>query len=250
MQNDYVGTIKKFGNYYKLTVTRSKSPLKKMYEPFSKKTLTDDEDQKKHAERFENNISRAKSTILELSLCNSWDYFVTFTIDQKKYNRQNLSLYYTKFSQFVRDYRKKTDCSVKYILVPEMHKDLKSYHLHGLMTDMLKTDIVKHTNKRNAKKGYNEFLPYTQKFGFNTFSKIKDPLACSLYMQKYITKDLGAADILKGSKLFYSSQKLNRAELIKESRITKPIGTLAFDYQNDYVSSVFSSSVELLQNYF
>jgi len=250
---DYIGTIKKFGNFYKLTVTRPVEQLHKDYIKFNSEYDIEKEIeklQKKDLERFDNNISRAKNTILEISLCNNWDYFVTFTINQKKYNRQNLGVYYKKFSQFIRDYRKGTGNLIKYLIVPEMHKDGKSYHLHGLMADMEKRDIVPHTNKRNAKKGYLEFLPYTKKFGFNTFSQIQNPLACSLYMQKYITKNLGKISVNKGQKLFYASQKLQRAELISKAPIIRPITSLNFDFQNDYVSSVFADNRELLETYF
>jgi hypothetical protein len=245
---DYIGTIKKFGDYYKLTVTRPTQQIKKDYVTFNQDQ--DKKTDKDNNERFENNISRAKNTILEIALCNQWDYFTTFTIDKKKYDRSNLKSYYKAFSQYIRNYRRKTGTIVDYLLVPELHKDLKSYHLHGLMKGLLLSDVVQHTNKRNANKGYLEFLPYTRKFGFNTFSKIENPLACSLYMQKYITKDVGKIALDKGQKLFYASQGLQRAEVITKAPITKPITTLDFDFQNDFVSCVFANNMEVLQTYF
>lgn len=33
--------------------------------------------------KSENNISRAKSRVFELALCNEWDIFLTFTLDPK-----------------------------------------------------------------------------------------------------------------------------------------------------------------------
>lgn len=252
LNSDYIGTIKKFGEFYKLTVTRPVDSIKKDYISFNKEYDLEKEIEKleKEQERFENNISRAKNTILELALCNYWQYFVTFTINKKKFDREDLSGYYKKFSQYIRDYRKCTGCKIKYMIVPELHKDGKSYHLHGLMADMASWDIVPHTNRRNAKKGYLEFMPYTQKFGFNTLSCIENPLACSLYMQKYITKDLGKVNLEKGQKLFYASQKLQRAVLVQQARITRPITSLNFDFQNDYVSSVFADNLEVLETYF
>lgn len=252
LNSDYIGTIKKFGDFYKLTVTRPVHPIKKEYQSFNREHDLEHEIEKlnKEQERFDNNISRAKNTILELALCNKWEYFVTFTIDKKKFDREDLTGYYKKFSQYIRDYRKRTGCRIKYLICPELHKDGKSYHLHGLMAEIEKGDIVPHTNRRNAKKGYFEFIPYTKKFGFNTFSFIENPLACSLYMQKYITKDLGKVNLIKGQKLFYSSQKLERAVLVQQAVISRPITSLCFDFQNDYVSSVFADNLEVLETYF
>ena len=39
--------------------------------------------------KLANNLSRAKSKIFELSLCNKWEYFVTFTFDSSKRNRES-----------------------------------------------------------------------------------------------------------------------------------------------------------------
>lgn len=246
----YVADIKKYGNFYKLTITKPRTPEKNSSKDVRlKSSPSDNELLEKEKGRLENNISRARSRLLELTLCNHWDYFITFTIDGKKFDRTDLHGYYKRLSQWFRDYRKRYGVNIRYVLVPEFHRDGKSYHLHGLMADFEAGHIVPHMNQRNRKKGYFEFLPYTEAFGFNTFSPLKDPLACSLYMQKYITKDLSNTVTKRHAKMYYCSQKLNRAELVEKSIVQGDLSKIAFDYQNEYVSSTFSNDLAFLKSF-
>ena len=57
--------------------------------------------------KLDNNICRARSTIFELSMCNNWDWFFTGTFSDKNGDRTNLDFWSKKFSQFIRDKRKK-----------------------------------------------------------------------------------------------------------------------------------------------
>lgn len=57
--------------------------------------------------KSENNISRAKSRVFELALCNEWDIFLTFTLDPKKYDRDDLKKFQKDLGQFIRDYKQK-----------------------------------------------------------------------------------------------------------------------------------------------
>ena len=82
-----------------------------------------------------NNMSRTRSRIYELSICNNWEWYVTFTLDSSKYDRSNLKQFIKDLSQFIRDYRKKTNNQVKYLLIPEKHKD-GSWHMHGLLMEI------------------------------------------------------------------------------------------------------------------
>lgn len=87
----------------------------------------------KNTEKLETNLMRAKSTIFELAYCNKWDYFFTGTLDKKKTNREDLKTFNSKFKDFVYLFNKKYNCKISYLLIPELHSDLKSWHFHGFL---------------------------------------------------------------------------------------------------------------------
>lgn len=58
--------------------------------------------------KLQNNLSRAKSKIYEYACCNSWDYFITVTINKDKYDRYNLDEYRKSFVMWLNNnYNKK-----------------------------------------------------------------------------------------------------------------------------------------------
>ena len=90
--------------------------------------------------KSENNISRAKSRVFELALCNEWDIFLTFTLDPKKYDRDDLKKFQKDLGQFIRDYNKKYNLCIKYLLIPEEHKK-GGWHLHGFLMGLPKSHL-------------------------------------------------------------------------------------------------------------
>lgn len=165
--------------------------------------------------KLDNSISRARSRILELGLCNKWEYFCSFTIDPKKYDRFNLNAFYLDFSQFLRDQRKK-GFPIKYILVPERHED-GAWHLHGLMSDLpplvpfsdqLASGLKVPLDLVNG--GYLNWVEASRKFGYCSLGLIKSPIKSAFYMSKYMTKDNERLVTDKGQKLFRCSTGLNR----------------------------------------
>ena len=82
--------------------------------------------------KFSQAYSRARSVVFQLALCNDWDYFITCTIDGAKYDRYDLKKFYTDFSQWIRDFRKKYSCRIEYFFVPELHEN-GAWHLHGMI---------------------------------------------------------------------------------------------------------------------
>lgn len=165
--------------------------------------------------KLDNSISRARSRILELGLCNKWEYFCSFTIDPKKYDRFNLNVFYSDFSQFLRDQRKK-GFPIKYILVPERHEN-GAWHLHGLMSDL--PPLVPFYDQlaagqsvplKLANGGYLNWVECSKKFGYCSLGYIKSPIKSAFYMSKYMTKDNDRLVTDKGQKLFRCSTGLNR----------------------------------------
>jgi len=158
--------------------------------------------------KLENNLSRAKSNVLDLSLSNPWKYFCTFTIDKEKCNRYDFKAYYKAFSKFVSNYNRylPDDEKVKYLFIPERHID-GAWHIHGILNNIPEKDIFINKN------GYLSWKKYAEKFGFMSFSEIKDIDACSLYLLKYITKDMCRSISELGGHLYYASNGLRKAEI-------------------------------------
>jgi len=176
-----------------------------------------DHSKDEHSEtKLDPTYSRAKSTILELALCNPWQYFFTGTFNPEWYDRKNLQELNKVLSQWFRDIRKKYKCDMPFLLIPELHpKDKQSWHFHGLLGDIPPEhlhdfDPAIHPLKL-CNKGYKWWDDFAKKFGHCSLSKIKNPVACGFYMTKYITKDLSGRAFDIGKHLYYASQNLNRS---------------------------------------
>lgn len=174
--------------------------------------------------KLEASLSRARRTLLELALCNDWKYFCTFTISKENYDRTDLAAWYKDFSQWLRDQRKKykkkgLDLTIDYVFVPELHDDKKSWHMHGLISDISPLLVLfrnlaaagEKIPKKLLKGDYYNWVDYQKKFGFCSFGLIRNKVAVSYYITKYITKQLQDSCLEVGSKLYYPSQGLNRA---------------------------------------
>lgn len=157
--------------------------------------------------KLDNNISRAKGKVLELVLCNPWEYWCTFTISPDKYDRYNLKKYKHDFSEFLHTLNRSRDSKITYILIPEMHED-GAWHMHGFINGLQDSDLSLNSN------GYLTWLRYNQKFGFMSLSKIKDLESAAKYSLKYMTKDSSKNVSELGAHLFYASHGLKTAEKI------------------------------------
>lgn len=180
--------------------------------------------------KLQNNLSRAKSNIYEIAICNDWEYFVTLTINSNKYDRENLRLYYKDFSKFLNNYNYQNNCNIKYLFIPELHKDKKSWHMHGLIYNLPESKLTINDN------GYLDWQDYSKRFGYMSLSKIQDIEKVSLYITKYITKSLEDIKIELNNHLYYCSKGLNRAEKLFKGHIYGISPDFKYDFSNDYLS--------------
>ena len=213
-------------------------------------SLDDDKDKKfsekeketVNTEKMEESISRTKSKIFEIAFCNPWDWFFTGTLDPAKYDRTDLDDYHKKLTQWIRNYNRKHNIKIKFLFVPELHSDGKSWHIHGFLyglpVEHLKQfqigDIMGKGLAYKVKKGdtvYN-WLPYANKFGFCDLEPIRNHEAVSKYITKYISKNLASSVQELNAHLYYASRGLNRAETVKKGTMLIDIGEPT--YENDY----------------
>lgn len=176
-----------------------------------------DKSRKGGEKKLDASLSRSRRVVLELALCNSWDWFCTFTLDKEKYKRDDLPVFYKDFTQWIRDQRKKYGCSIRYVLIPELHEKYGAWHMHGLFADV--PPLVPFSDLRSqgwylpddlVDGGYNCWLDYHKKFGFCSLGAIRSSVASAFYITKYVTKDQSEG-IPVGGHSYYCSRPLKRA---------------------------------------
>lgn len=173
---------------------------------------------RKQAEHSEtSSVNRTVSQIYSIARSNRWEYFVTLTIDPKKLGSTNFKLITDKLNIWTNNLKKRYAPDLKYIIVPELHKDRSKWHFHGLFSNVGnipfkfsgKTCIGRFTydyvRKPYATKIYN--LPLWR-YGFSTATVVKDTAKASSYITKYITKDL--SKVLRNQHRYFASQNTDR----------------------------------------
>lgn len=152
------------------------------------------------------NLKRAKDKIFEIASANKWDWMITLTLDKDKIDRYSPEEVQKVVCKWFDNKVQRN--GFKYVVVPELHKD-GAIHFHGLCNDVLsfnfsgtykiagkKAPVKESTLK---KYGYSADSPEVKKvynisdfpYGFTTALPLDDNvMAVSLYMTKYITKDL------------------------------------------------------------
>lgn len=173
-------------------------------------------------------ISRARSKVYEYAACNPWDYFITLTLDGTKQDRGNLAAYHAAFSYFLTKLNKRRTDKIRFLLIPEYHRDKKNWHMHGLIHGLRPSDLTVNAN------GYLEWTAYRQQFGYNSLSQVKSHEAVSKYILKYIGKGFNTRKV--GEHLYYCSRGLNTAQTIGTGHLVE---VPKWDYENDHCAVVW-----------
>ena len=188
-----------------------------------------------------NNVSRARSKVFELSKCNHWTYWATFTLDQTKYDRFNLDQFRKDFTHFIRNKSAKYGCKIHYLLVPELHAD-GAWHMHGFIEGLPIDELrpftldekLPHKMRDKLKKGQPLFdwTSYGDKFGFNDLEYVRNIEAASIYITTYLTKLMDVHVTELGKHLYYASRGLKLATELKRGTI---VSAMIPKYENEYV---------------
>lgn len=193
-----------------------------------------------NSEKLDNNIARARSKVREYGLCNPWPFFGTFTIDSQKFDRYDLPKYHKAMAQWVRDYNKKFGTSIRYLIIPEQHKD-GAWHEHGFLMGIpldhlrlftLEEKLPKYIrDKLEAGQLVYDWPAYREKFGWVIIEPIRDLHRAVSYITKYITKDLAQSVSELGAHLYYCSKGLATAQEVKRGSMA---ATIEPDFENDF----------------
>ena len=176
------------------------NPFTKEYEKVEYVKTTDDE----RIREVSNN--RAKQKIYELARSNEWEYFLTLTFKEDRYNYE---LLIKKLSKWINNIKRDYAPGLKYIFVPELHKD-GALHFHGIVSNIGNLPLVESGLK--DKKGNLIYNINAYKMGFTTATKVTESGRVASYMTKYITKDL--CSYSKGKKKYWASRNLSKPNIV------------------------------------
>jgi hypothetical protein len=152
---------------------------------------------------------RAKREIIDLALSNNWDYMLTQTINPEKTDRYNYELNKQILLKKLEKFKERYDHNLKYIIIPELHKD-KAIHFHGLLKFNVPDKHIEYIKNRNGAEIYKHKL--LEKMGFNELVKIYNHQEfIAYYISKYITKSIGQKIT---QKRYYRSTDLDRPKKI------------------------------------
>ncbi|MGN1473753.1 MAG: hypothetical protein ACI4WZ_06740 [Eubacteriales bacterium] len=194
-----------------------------------------------NTEKLECNLVRTKSTIKELCLCNPWEWFVTLTLDPKKYDRHDLGKFKKDLAQLIRNYRKRTGNHLQYLLIPEHHKD-GCWHFHGFFMGIPADALHAFSLSEHLPKKIRERLmqgvqvytwqEYADRFGYASIEPIIDPKRAAGYILKYITKDALITITELNAHAFFASQGLKRSVIVHQDILPRQIENP--DFQNEH----------------
>lgn len=163
-------------------------------------------EQEKHC--IQQSLSTTKNKIYNISRSNIWEYFITLTFDREKVDSSNYEDICKRLTMFLNNIKKRGSPDLKYLIVPELHKDKEHYHFHGLLSDCGEIKFL--PSGHYTKEGDKIYNVKDWKLGFTTATKVKDTQRVSSYITKYLSKDL--CGLLKNKKRYYTSQNINVTE--------------------------------------
>lgn len=181
-----------------------------------------------HDEKTKDNIRRAQRMIEGYALCNSWEWFVTLTLNKEYRSRTDLDRFRFDLQQFIRDERKRLQApSLRVLLVPELHKKSKGWHMHGLVSGLPVEALRLFTlqerlpyylrDKLKGGQAVYDWPRYRDAFGFVDVEPVRNRDAAARYITKYVTKgmDSTAKHIDLGKHLYFASRGLQAPVLME-----------------------------------
>lgn len=186
------------------------------YNPFTDKVewLTEfesvelDEYKKQHS--LMSSLNRTRSALYDYSRQCKWEYFITLTFSPDKVDRYDFVACMSKACKWIMNQRNRNAPLLKYVLVPEQHKD-GAWHVHGVLCDTGRMVFVDSGKRCKGQVIYNLS---GWKYGFSTATAVTNTYKVSAYIVKYITKELCA--VTAGRQRYYVSKSIPKPEVITE----------------------------------
>lgn len=142
---------------------------------------------------------RARQQIRDYALCSEFTYFVTLTLDKEKIDRYDISEIVKRLRIWL-DNRVRRN-GLRYILVPERHKD-GAVHFHGFFNDAL--SVV--DSGKLDKRGHRIYNLPSWTFGFTTAIQLYGDYHAAV---SYVCKYVGKQSEKIGGRWYYSGGSLS-----------------------------------------
>lgn len=165
------------------------------------KDLDEMEERKLASER--SSYNRTKSKVYQLCRGEEWEWFLTFTFSPDVCDRHD----YEECSRLLANWlhywsrrHRSLGYDWRYMVVPEPHKD-GAWHYHGLFSGLCPALLGLYRAD-----GHEDYRVRAWKNGFSTAEPVRDELAVSNYISKYVTKDM--ITVTAGRKRYWASRNL------------------------------------------
>lgn len=157
--------------------------------------------------------NRTKQNIYQIARANRWEWYITLTLDPEKIDRTDYDLCVKTVRKWFNNIKFRSCPDLKYVIVPELHDDGKSWHFHGLLAN---TEGLTFTDSGIKQKGRKVYNLVDYKLGFTNCTKVGDTRKVSAYITKYITKNLKTS--ITGKRRYLASKNCDKAE-VKEYNV-------------------------------
>ena len=195
-------------------------------------------DEEKEMESIYHSRSRTINAIYDYGKSNRWEWWCTFTFNPNKVDRYNFSECSKKMSNWLHVIRKKNS-NLKYLIVPEMHKD-GAWHFHGLFSNV---DGIEFVNSGHNFKNQVVYNIANFKWGFTHAIHTDGSMKVVSYLTKYISKDLCCAT--KGKKRYWISKNLDTPQIIDyNTRESFDEVVSMFDLNGAYFKTIEGYNIE------
>lgn len=157
------------------------------------------------ARKERENATRARQSVYDLARSNidRWDWFVTLTFDPAWVDRQD---YRSCLSRVRYLCDRLTRRGSVYLFVPELHRDGRSYHFHGLVGGWMPLEYAGYHGPSGRERPTYNIVGFP---GFTAVQPISDPKRSATYITKYLTKELVSV-VPKGCHRYVYSRSLSR----------------------------------------
>lgn len=163
-------------------------------------------------------LKRTKDKVFDYANAVEWQWFCTFTCSEEKvHDRTDYGEVSLKMTAWLRNMRSRYCPDMKYVLVPEKHKN-GAWHFHGLFSDCSGLGFVAAVNngkganfgKPLVRGGQQVYNISRYKLGFTDCTEIRDTKKVANYILKYITKEMVYETL--GRKRYWNSKNLPRVK--------------------------------------
>ena len=182
-----------------IQVGKKNKKLSKAYQNESRTT-----DEENHCIKV--SLNKTKNTIYNIARSNEWKWFITLTLSPDKVDRSSYDDVVKKLTIFLNNLQKRRCPKLRYLIVPELHKDKTNYHFHGLLADCDELDFAFSGKFDNTGKPIFNIPQWS--YGFTTATLVEDTARASSYITKYVTKE--TEQYLKNKHRYYTNRNTLR----------------------------------------